>query len=102
MGGLGFCWFIALEHMTQLRLDGLSNTPADLAAPLFSFFSIWLSVVVVYCCLQVHPIHALYGPACKITWRHFLIETSLALDTAIINATNVETISGISLSAPAS
>ena len=33
-----FGWFIALDRLAQIRLEGLGSTPADLAALLFSFF----------------------------------------------------------------
>ena len=39
-----FGWFIALDRLAQIRLEGLGSTPADLAALLFSFSSFgWAS-----------------------------------------------------------
>ncbi|MGB2004143.1 MAG: hypothetical protein ACPHRD_05855, partial [Paracoccaceae bacterium] len=39
-----FGWFIVLDRLAQIRLEGLGSTPADLAALLFSFFFIWLGI----------------------------------------------------------
>ncbi len=88
-----FGWFIALDRMTQIRLKRLGSTPADLAALLFSFFFIWLSIALVSRWLHRHPLHALYGPTFKINWQHFLIGAGLAFATAIISETSVYTIS---------
>ena len=88
-----FGWFIALDRMAQIRLEGLGSTPADLAALLFSFFFIWLGIALVCRRLHRHPLHALYGPTYKINWQHFLIGAGLAFATAIISETSISVIS---------
>ena len=88
-----FGWFIALDRLAQIRLEGLGSTPADLAALLFSFFFIWLGIALVCRWLHRHPLHALYGPTYKINWQHFLIGAGLAFATAIISETSISVIS---------
>jgi membrane protease YdiL (CAAX protease family) len=88
-----FGWFIVLDRLAQLRLEGLGSTPADLAALLFSFFFIWLGIALVCRRLHRHPLHALYGPTYKINWQHFLIGAGLAFATAIISETSISVIS---------
>ena len=88
-----FGWFISLDRMAQMHLEGLGSTPADLAALLFSFFFIWLGIALVCRWLHRHPLHALYGPTYKINWQHFLIGAGLAFATAIISETSSYTIS---------
>jgi membrane protease YdiL (CAAX protease family) len=88
-----FGWFIVLDRLAQIRLEGLGSTPADLAALLFSFFFIWLGIALVCRWLHRHPLHALYGPTYKINWQHFLIGAGLAFATAIISETSISVIS---------
>ena len=88
-----FGWFITLDRMAQMHLEGLGSTPADLAALLFSFFFIWLGIALVCRWLHRHPLHALYGPTCKINWQHFLIGAGLAFATAFFSETSSYTIS---------
>jgi membrane protease YdiL (CAAX protease family) len=88
-----FVWFIALDRMAQIRLEGLGSTPADLAALLFSFFFIWLGIALVCRWLHRHPLHALYGRSYKINWQHFLIGAGLAFATAIISEISISIIS---------
>jgi len=88
-----FGWFIVLDRLAQIRLEGLGSTPADLAALLFSFFFIWLGIALVCRWLHRHPLHALYGPTYKINWQHFLIGAGLAFATAIISETSISGIS---------
>ena len=88
-----FGWFIALDRMAQIRLEGLGSTPADLAALLFSFFFIWLGIALVCRWLHRHPLHALYGRSYKINWQHFLIGAGLAFATAIISEISISIIS---------
>jgi membrane protease YdiL (CAAX protease family) len=88
-----FGWFIALDRLAQIRLEGLGSTPADLAALLFSFFFIWLGIALVCRWLHRHPLHALYGPTYKINWQHFLIGAGLAFATAIISEASISVIS---------
>ena len=88
-----FGWFIVLDRLAQIRLEGLGSTPADLAALLFSFFFIWLGIALVCRRLHRHPLHALYGPTYKINWQHFLIGAGLAFATAIISETSISVIS---------
>ena len=88
-----FGWFIVLDRLVQIRLEGLGSTPADLAALLFSFFFIWLGIALVCRWLHRHPLHALYGPTYKINWQHFLIGAGLAFATAIISETSISVIS---------
>ena len=88
-----FGWFIALDRMAQIRLEGLGSTPADLAALLFSFFFIWLGIALVCRWLHRHPLHALYGRTYKINWPHFLIGAGLAFATAIISEISISIIS---------
>ena len=84
-----FGWFITLDRLAQIRLQGLGSTPIGLAALLFSFFFIWLGIALVCRWLHRHPLHALYGLTCKINWQHFLIGASLAFATAIITETSI-------------
>ena len=88
-----FGWFIVLDRLAQIRLEGLGSTPADLAVLLFSFFFIWLGIALVCRWLHRHPLHALYGPTYKINWQHFLIGAGLAFATAIISETSISVIS---------
>ena len=88
-----FGWFIVLDRLAEIRLEGLGSTPADLAALLFSFFFIWLGIALVCRWLHRHPLHALYGPTYKINWQHFLIGAGLAFATAIISETSISVIS---------
>lgn len=88
-----FGWFIVLDRLAQIRLEGLGSTPADLAALLFSFFFIWLGIALVCRWLHRHPLHALYGPTYKINWQHFLIGAGLAFATAIISEISISIIS---------
>ena len=88
-----FGWFIVLDRLAQIRLEGLGSTPADLAALLFSFFFIWLGIALVCRWLHRHPLHALYGPTYKINWQQFLIGAGLAFATAIISETSISVIS---------
>ncbi len=86
---LSFGWFITLDRLAQIRLEGLGSTPIDLAALLFSFFFIWLGIALVCRLLHRHPLHALYGLTYKINWQHFLIGAGLAFATAIITETSI-------------
>ena len=88
-----FGWFIVLDRLAEIRLEGLGSTPADLAALLFSFFFIWLGIALVCRWLHRHPLHALYGPTYKINWQHFLIGAGLAFATVIISETSISVIS---------